>query len=275
MFKVAGDYFKNVDIFARVLHAIFLGATYLPPDQFELNLDYHVFERLSNPALIDYDNPSNMFFMKSAANIYKNYWKELDDLPAYDRLARNIKKSSKYKKTDFLQRVNPDNPVAPSMSDVVKSAFNQKERRFTPSMVHLELLGANPVKRINKVLTAKNQNRYLALVTTKEGKAEAEKLIASVENQEFITYLIVYGVDPYIEKRYDLFGIMEIGLNNLSDMLRLHRNNTERKRKEAYKILTEYIASHPPVAGTLEGDALLDLQIVAKAMIDWYKVNTF
>ena len=88
----------NVDIFARVLHAIFLGATYLPPDQFELNLDYHVFERLSNPALIDYDNPSNMFFMKSAANIYKNYWKELDDLPAYDRLARNIKKSSKYKK---------------------------------------------------------------------------------------------------------------------------------------------------------------------------------
>lgn len=264
--------------YARVVHSIFLDTRYTPrTKRFAFEFTHNVYSRLANPDLFNRNYPPHMMFTSGAKTIREEYMEKLKNLEsgsAYGHTKVRKNKDKQFNPGNFMERRNPENPIAPSRNDVVGSAYNQRERSQSATLIGVEPLDKTFSKALSKVsgrLSKDTQDRHVILVTTEEDRDVCERIVASVGNPEFITAMVVFGEESYIEKRYDLYGVTEVGISSYADLMRLHRNNVDRKRVAALKALETYAESNPDTdgPGTMRGLALEELRKVANGHIEW------
>ncbi len=267
-----------------MVHAIFLDAKYDPEDaedEFGLACSNHVYGCLADPDLITRNYPPHMLFTPGAREVYERYREGLDDL-AYDKASETRNKDKDYDPQDHMVRFNPNSRIAPERGDVVNSAYNDRDRTTSNTTITVALLEDDFQKALEEVddyVCKDTQNRYVTLVTTPEDKDFCEKLIASVEEPRFVTAMVVFGTVPYMEKRFDLYDVLDIGIESLSDLLRLHRNNVHRRRMDAYAALNRFMGkaagADVPAAGTMRAKALEVLKKDAEDLLRWEDENKF
>lgn len=240
------DYLRSVATYARLVHAVILESD-VDMERKSIGLAFNADSviRLCDPVLIDRSYPPKLCFTPGATGFISGYCDEL--------------RSRGYRGCGGcdMARANPEDDLAPEWPEVVANAGRMRDRACSDTPVAIRLLtddaelpaGADPFHSI--------------IVSTESDREACERFISAMPLPRSVSFLVFPSDEHYVEKRYDLFGITEVGVTGPTELLDLHRNGVDRRRKRARDGLDGFLDGREPDQRTVIGWALGSL--VAKS----------
>lgn len=238
--KASPDYLRSIATYARLVHTILLESIV---ENMTLKLAFNADSmiRLCDPVLINRSYPPLLRFTPDAESIIIRYRETLRsmgylDADAYDMI-----------------RTNPKDDLAPEWSEVIATAEPLRDRMNADTPIAIRTL-------TDKVIAHANSDQFHSIIISTEEEREAcEQFISTLSLPRSVSFLVFPSDEHYIEKRYDLFGITEVGVTSSEDLLNLHRNNIDRKRRQTRNELNKYLEGKELDRNTIIGKAFSSL----------------
>ncbi len=225
--------------YARLIHAILLESN-VKDQTIELAFNADSLIRLCDPTLIDRSYPPIIRFTPGAEKFITGYRETLRTAGYHDF------------GTDMI-RANPVDDLAPEWPDVIATAGRMRDRMGAETPIAIRTL-------TDKARVPEGSDQFHSIIVSTEQEREAcERFISTLPLPRSVSFLVFPSNEHYTEKRYDLFGITEVGVTGPTELLDLHRNNIDRKRKRARDKMSRFLEGKYPDEGMIVGKALRSL----------------
>ncbi|MCQ2079446.1 MAG: hypothetical protein MJZ38_05275, partial [archaeon] len=255
-------YVTDIVYYARVMHSVLLDSRF-ENDHLVFRFSEDVLLRLADPRLLDRSYPPRLVFTPKMKAAYGSYLKSLKG----NGYANDEKDSCEW----IFKRGNVPIHVAPAWSVPAMRSRMLRDRRDSYSELYLRLLEAERRKKTSprtkeppEPFDPRNEPRssYI-LVRTPQEEDYCADLVCGLAEREVLSHIVVFGNERNWRVRHDLFDMIEVGVTSITQIYEMQRNDLDRQRTEAYRILESYLDAVLPTrpkAGDLVTSALYELE---------------